>query len=135
MQWSINGIPEDALSELDRQQLAERNARNLEEMFRTGRAPRVSSDTTFRAGRYDDSQVVNPDLYEFRRKVAESQGHSITGKFYMASLARYPGDPEAWIDSKSDVQRVCRKRRQTCEGEVTVKESEFSNDPEEPTEC
>jgi len=39
----------------------------------------------------------------------------------MKSLARYPMDPEAWVDGASDVKRVCEKNNWSCDGAVDVK--------------
>ena len=42
------------------------------------------------------------------------------GKKYIASLARHPGDKEAWVSGRSDVQAVCEARGWGCEGAVST---------------
>lgn len=50
----------------------------------------------------------------------------------MASLARYPGDPEAWVSSRSEVKKICEKRGWNCDGQVKVKHSQDNVDPGAP---
>jgi hypothetical protein len=59
-----------------------------------------------------------------RRAVYESAarraGVNPTGKKYLASLAGFQRDPEAWVGGDDDVKRVCKKRGWGCEGSITV---------------
>ena len=44
---------------------------------------------------------------------------------YKSSLARFPGDPQAWVSSRSDVKKILEERNWQSEG--TVK-NEFHED-------
>ena len=48
------------------------------------------------------------------RAVAAAAGVSTTGKRYLPSLAKYQGDPEAWVSDLGDVRRVCAKNGWGC---------------------
>lgn len=56
-----------------------------------------------------------------RKEVAEKMGQSTKGKKYISQLARFVGDPEAWVDGRGDVQRVLEKRGWGSEGSVKAK--------------
>lgn len=95
--------------------------------------PGCNTDKTFMRGyggtgnEFDGHFKMFGDVY---RKKAEKAGVSVNGARYMGGLARYPGDPEAWIRGKGDIVRVCEKRGASCEGAVTVKAPETR--PEDP---
>ena len=62
-------------------------------------------------------------------KRAEAAGVNPTGKWYSGPLARYPGDPEAWVDSLSDVRRIAERRNLNVQGAVNVVAPESSTPP------
>ena len=64
-------------------------------------------------------------------RTAEAAGVSPKGKQYMSSLAAFPGDPEALVDSRGDARRLLEKRGWGATGMVNVKAQE-SNSPEKP---
>ena len=53
------------------------------------------------------------DVYSRNAKAA---GVSTKGKKYMSSLARFPGDPEAWVSGKGDAERILDERGWGSEG-------------------
>jgi hypothetical protein len=93
----------------------------LAEMLALQRPPMSNTDREFLEGHCNGSQFSNEewvgDLYH---KQAREAGVDPKGKVYMAGLARFPGDPEAWVGGRGDVQRVCETRGWGCEGSVSV---------------
>ena len=67
------------------------------------------------------------DIY---KKNCEKHGGSTTGKKYLHQLAKFPGDPKAWISSRGDVERVAKERGLGVEGLVDVPTPEV--EPPEP---
>jgi hypothetical protein len=103
----------------------------LREMLKEGRAPHGVSDCTFMRDTANGKQFANASGQgDHYRGVAESMGASTTGKKYLSGLARFPGDPEAWVDSRGDVERVLTKRGWGSEGTVNVKPRETQEAPE-----
>lgn len=100
----------------------------LAEMFALSQAPQSFTDVEFLRGRHDNSQLfgkgkMGEAMGERMKRVAEDGGQNVKGKTYCGSLARFPGDPEAWVSGRSDVERVVRERGWRCEGDVTVAHS------------
>lgn len=94
---------------------------SLADMLASASPPGCVTDATFLAGHCNGSQFSKtPGLGNRLREIAESQGQSTSGKVYLGSLAKYPGDPEAWVDGRGDVKRVCEKRGWGCDGAVRV---------------
>lgn len=103
----------------------------LKEMFDEQAAPRGVSDCTFMAGTANGRQFSGQDyIGDYYGQVAKAHGVSTTGKKYLSGLARFPGDPEAWVDSRGDVQRTLEKRGWGSEGTINVKKRELANDPD-----
>lgn len=61
-------------------------------------------------------------------KDLRGMGGSTTGKVYLSGLASYPGDPEAWVSGKSDIERVAKERNLTVEGDVNRKADSRKDD-------
>lgn len=102
----------------------------LDEMLAEGRAPHAVTDASFMKGQCNGSQFANnPKMGDMLRKVAEANGGSVKGKKYVGGLARFPGDPRAWVDSRGDVQRICEQEGWGCEGTVNVKSRQPLNPP------
>lgn len=94
---------------------------SLAEMFALGEAPCCNTDTTFLSGHTNGSQFEhNQALGDQLSREAQAAGINTKGKVYLSGLAAFPGDPEAWVDGKADVERVCRKRGWSAEGDVNV---------------
>lgn len=101
---------------------------NMAKICAFRQSPGLRTDTTFLADRGDP---FDGDDARAKRCVAAARAGGVnpTGKTYIGGLAKYPGDPEAWIDGKGDVRRVCAKRGWGCEGSVTV-ESPVNETPD-----
>lgn len=95
---------------------------NIADMLAHQKGPQLETDTMFSRGFAIDPFGCNPEPLTVETYLGEARraGVSTTCKRYMSSLAAYPGDPEAWVDSKGDVRRVCEKRGWGCEGKVNV---------------
>jgi len=96
----------------------------LAEMFAFQEGPGLDTDTTFMAGRNEDPAGEGWDhktIGEVYRQKARKAGVSPSGKTYLGTLARYPGDPEAWVSGKGDVKRVVERRGWNCDGAVKHK--------------
>lgn len=92
----------------------------LADMFAAQAPPGAVSDTTFLANYRDATVKVSPMVERARREVAERMGQSTGGKVYISQLAAFPGDPQAWVDGRSDIERVCRQRGMGCDGAVNI---------------
>lgn len=100
----------------------------LDEMFAAQRAPHGVSDKTFMADTANGKQFQGQEhVGNAYRETAEAMGGSVTGKKYLSGLAAFPGDPEAWVDSRGDAQRLLEKRGWGAEGTINVKPRERTN--------
>jgi hypothetical protein len=52
------------------------------------------------------------------------------GRVYLRGMARYPGDPEAWVSSRGDVARLAASRGWGVSGMVDVKRREVEPAPD-----
>lgn len=95
----------------------------LAEMFATGQTPGVMTDSVFLEGT-GEQFAKTPYLGDHYKKVAESYGQNVKGKVYKSGLARFPGDPLAWVNGRGDVQRICEARGMDCDGAVKVRANE-----------
>ena len=78
----------------------------LRAMLESGQAPQSKTDREFWAGRWEDEDQITRRY----RKEAEASGVSTNGKFYSSSLARFPGDPQAFVSDRHDVQKLIESR-------------------------
>lgn len=105
-------------------------ADKLAEMLALQQVPRVKTDSTFLEGHCNGNQFEHtPLLGDYYQQVAAEHGVSVTGKVYKSGLARFPGDPEAWVSGTGDVKALLEKRGWSCEGSVTVKPSDIGTAP------
>jgi hypothetical protein len=92
----------------------------LADMLALQKPPAGVSDCTFLAGHCNGSQFDKGPFQRLMgdklRAEAEANGQNTKGKVYLGSLAKYPGDPAAWVESRDDVKRVCERRGWGCEG-------------------
>jgi hypothetical protein len=99
----------------------------LAEMLAFGQGPALLTDAVFLENHCNGSQWAGPaqewigDLY---KQEAAKAGVDVKGKIYLGGLARFPGDPEAWVSGRGDVKRVCESRGWGCTGAVEVKRQE-----------
>lgn len=91
----------------------------------------VSDATLFTGDRLGqvDGAVDGSLIGDHYRALARKAGIVTHGRQYMSGLARYPGDPEAWVGDRADVVRVAKKNNFSVEGMVSVK-----NEREAPAE-
>lgn len=77
--------------------------------------PTLQTNDTFMAGRQLEGGQFK---YEGERNhalgEARQAGVSVTGKAYISQLARFPGDPEAWIGSKGEAKALAVRRGAGC---------------------
>lgn len=93
----------------------------LAEMFALASPPMSNTDREFLEGRCNGNQFTGQEWVADRlKKQAEELGQSTTGKVYVSGLARFPGDPEAWVSGRGDVQRTLERRGWGSEGAVNV---------------
>lgn len=97
--------------------ISEGTSHALAEMFAFQQGPQLNTDTAYMAGKWEQ----NDKTLDHHRKLAKKAGVSTQGRTYLKSLARYPGDPRAWVDSKGDIRRVCEQEGWGCDGVVKTK--------------
>jgi hypothetical protein len=91
-------------------------------MFAEAQPPQSQTDREFMRGTENGRQFQGrPEVGNEYRRVAEGLGGQTKGKKYLSSLAAFPGDPRAWVDSRADVAKVCEERGWGCTGAVNVK--------------
>lgn len=95
----------------------------LSEMFALSQPPMSNTDREFLEGRGGafDQWSGNHAQGDWYKAQAEAAGVDVTGAVYMSGLASHPGDPEAWVRGRGDVQRIVEKRGWDSEGSVNVK--------------
>lgn len=99
-----------------------RDRDRLRDMLESGRPPRGISDCTFLRGHANGSQFESqPEIGDIYAAAARAGGQVTKGKVYLSSLAEYPGDPRAWVESRDDVRKLCEERNYSCEGTVNVR--------------
>jgi hypothetical protein len=104
----------------------------LAAMLATKSFPGFSSDDTFmKGGKSGEQFATNPGMYGHFAAMAEAEGVSVCGRKYMHGLARFPGDPEAWVAGKADVLRILQERGWSSTGAVEYTPPEPSTDPNE----
>lgn len=95
---------------------------NMANMLAVRRAPGARTDREFLRGHHSGSQFASdPTTGNEYSRIAKAAGVSPTGKVYKSSLARFPGDPLAWVTGRGDVKRRCVQEGWSCEGAVTHK--------------
>lgn len=90
------------------------------EMLALQSPPMSNTDREFLEGTGEQFSKT-PGMGDFYKRVAERHGQNTKGKTYISGLARFPGDPEAWVTGRGDVKRVCEQRGWDCDGSVKVK--------------
>ena len=90
--------------------------------FTPGQPPAVVTDAILWEGHCNGNQFADrPELGDHYKKQALRAGVNPKGKIYKKGLARFPGDPEAWISTRGDIQRLCDKYGHEADGIVTRK--------------
>jgi len=103
---------------------------NLAEMFALQSPPGMTgTDSVFNEGRCNGNQFEKyPWMGDAYAQGAKEAGVNTKGKTYLGGLARFPGDPEAWVSDRSDVKAVCAKRGWNCRGSVNFRGEAFIPD-------
>jgi hypothetical protein len=105
----------------------------LAEMLAAQQAPGARTDREFfRAHSTLDAQFkVDRHLKHYVRQAKKAGYKPNINDVYLSQLARFPGDPEAFISGgRNQIRRVLEKRGWGCEGIVDVKPSQYQ--PEIP---
>lgn len=109
------------------------NMRPVDKMLVSGRGPYLATDVEFLKGTENGRQFQKkPDQGEFYRREAEKRGQNVKGKKYISQLARFPGDPEAFVSGRGDVQKVLEQRGWGSDGSVKVKARTSDQEPAKP---
>lgn len=110
------------------------HSHNWAEMCALMAPPQARTDREFLRGHCNGNQFEKtPMVGDLYKRRAESAGVDVKGKVYLGSLARYPGDPEAWVDGAADARRICEDRGWECNGFVNVKARQPLDDPVYPS--
>lgn len=80
----------------------------------------------FGAGQFQDRPLVA----SHHLKMADDAGVSVVGKVYNGTLARFPGDPEAWVSNLGDVKDLCERRGWSADGAITVRAPQYAEPPD-----
>lgn len=104
----------------------------MAEIIATRTVPHGSTDAVFMEGRYHDDGLLGEGSQEYRDRYKRAIGSYPSGKKYMSQLARYPGDPRAWVDSLSDVSRICREDNLTWEYAGRIRHRAVERDEPDP---
>lgn len=106
---------------------------NIAKMCALQRAPLLVTDNTWNTGRVNNNQFANcPALGNYFKSIAESQGVSVTGKYYVHGLGRYPGDPRAWCRGRGDALAIAKERNLNLSGMVEHRAHEVAPTPDIP---
>ena len=99
----------------------------LAEMLASRRAPGCVTDDTFFVGRKGGQQFADdPQAGDYLAAGLRKLGGSPAVKVYVHGLARFPGDPEAWVSSRGEIADRCRERGWNCKGQVNVKGDQYA---------
>jgi hypothetical protein len=103
----------------------------MAEILATGKFPGLNTDTTFLAGHHNGNQFEHaPGLGDWLKRKAEAAGVNTNGAIYLRGLAKFPGDPGAWVTSKGDVARIAEERGWGVDGSVKVERREVGPMPD-----
>ena len=111
------------------------NSHNLADMLAFRQAPRANTDREFFEGMGTlDTQFSGDEAMRDRLIAkAKSKGYKPNpNDVYLSSLARYPGDPEAFVPAtggRGHIKAVCEKRGWECDGSVKTKYREPEEAP------
>lgn len=117
IKYKLNGreVTQEEFAKADRPEV-------FNDMVESGIAPGCMTDDVFLAGRCNGNQFEGqPQIGDLYKSIAREAGVDVQGKVYLSGLAERPGDPEAWVSGRGDVQRVLEKRGWGSDGAVKVK--------------
>lgn len=133
-QFAYPKVSDSRREQFDYESMRERGeSHNIAKMCALQQAPRLVTDNTWNTGRVNNNQFANcPGLGNYFKSIAEAQGVSTTGKYYVHGLGRYPGDPKAWCRSRHDAVAIAKERNLNLTGMVTHKAHEVEPAPDVP---
>lgn len=108
----------------------------IEDAVKHRQFPGLNTDTTFLANRgtlesqFDDEHDLQAVVQAAKKKGYKPKHTDV----YLSSLAREPGDPQAFVnggDAKGHIRKVCEERGVGCSGSVNVPHPEPRRDPAE----
>lgn len=119
--YDANGADFDGpfASQADAQKAQDALSR-FDQMVVAGRPPGTTgTDSGLNEGYCNGNQFEKtPDIGNFyRRNFKKAGGRSTRGKVYKSSLARFPGDPQAWVSSRNEVAKIQHQRREAAKRE------------------
>lgn len=102
-------------------------------LFRVREVHGLQTDSVFMSGSHvDDGFGTDNRSRQYALALARKAGVSTAGRRYCPSLARYKGDPRAWVDGRGHVKDVCIAEGWGCEGDVNIPKPE--DDAPDPLE-
>lgn len=113
----------------------EGESHNIAEMLAFQQAPRGMTDAVFFEGygTIDKQFAGDEKVRDQIIKRAKASGYKVNqNDVYLSALARYPGDPEAFVPAtggRGHIKEVCERRGTACEGAVTTKYREPEEAP------
>lgn len=118
------GIPEWLVPDYLHSRLVLGNSHKMAIMFVSAQGPVLRTNTNFLSGfgangkQFEDAQ----GLGDYYQGIALEAGVNPKGKVYLSGLARFPGDPEAWVSDRDEATRKAEMRGWGAEGDgVKVK--------------
>ncbi len=103
---------------------------SLSEQFALATTPTIKgTDAQLWAGwggvdQFNSTTRKGKILDDAYRGPAHAAGVSTTGRKYLHSVARYPGDPQAWIADSHDIRRIAEEQNLGVTGFVERKREE-----------
>lgn len=91
----------------------------LADMLASQQGPGLLTDTTFMSDKWDGG-ITDLKTRVAYKKAAEQAGVHAEGRQYVSGLARYPGDPSAWVDGTAEIKAKCESRGWNATGAVSV---------------
>ena len=118
--------------------LAESSDRDREELayvLATHSPPGLKgTDRAFMQRSDQDDGLVGDFATMYRENYKKATGSLPHGKRYMSTLARFPGDPRAFVSSQGEVLEICRKENWNWHGTNEHKAHDVPPPPEKPYE-
>lgn len=127
MSWPV--ISDDHNIQADYEAMrAQGQSHLLAEMLALRSPPMSNTDRELLAGAVD--KPLGPSWIDasYRQHAAQA-GVSTTGKIYVSGLARYPGDPRAWIGSRGEIKDICQAEGWGARGSVDIAPAERKEVP------
>lgn len=110
-----------------------KDSAKFDAMVESGQVPGCMTDSVFLEGSENGRQFAkNPKIGDHYKKECEKRGGQTKGRKYLSQLAKFPGDPSAWVSGRGDVQKVLEKRGWGSEGSVNVKQRGPDKPPPPP---